>query len=636
VNVPEPQSASLARVKLLSLQGAKDVSALYLQDREAFAARFEDELQRATPYEEHERIASELRARAAWKRASMLAKEPRILDVFESELDGAGVVGERRLCKLVYLVVTARFLDRFPSIAVKGPSASGKSWTIERVLAFFPAEAYYLLTAMSERALAYGTEPLSQRFLVLFEAAGLESDFASYLMRSLLSEDCVRYETVEKDKNGKLTTRLVQHQGPTGLIVSTTAVALHPENETRLLSLSATDTSDQTRLVLSRLAADDLVEPDLSRWHELHVWLETAEHRVTIPYARTLAELVPPVAVRLRRDFRAVLPLIRSHALLHQASRERDAAGRVLAALADYAVVRELVVDLVSEGVEATVPPTVRETVQAVSARAGEEGVSITVLARDLNLDKASASRRWHNARARGYLKNLETGRGKPARIVLADPLPDNLEVLPTVEVLQQAADPDHVADSPADEDPPPGGSGRLAGDPPQTTVDAKIAAALLTSATTTPQAVAELTLDEALRDPNLHHVIGIDGLICTSEDASEPNPGRVLLERHEVGRHAIELWETPVALHPKRAPRRSTHPAAGKLIGTCISCGCGVGDDEWTFGAFDGEQWRFSGRSLPGAKRLAALRLLLCCTCAVMVKFKMIPPPVPGSAERA
>ena len=138
---------------------------------------------------------------------------------------------------------------------------------------------------MSERALAYGTEPLSHRFLVLFEAAGLESDFASYLVRSLLSEGCVRYETVEKGKDGELKARLVEREGPTGLIVSTTSVALHPENETRLLSLAATDTADQTKLVLSRLASDDLSEPDLARWHDLQVWLETGEHRVAIPYA---------------------------------------------------------------------------------------------------------------------------------------------------------------------------------------------------------------------------------------------------------------------------------------------------------------------------------------------------------------
>ena len=350
---------------------AKDVSELYLQDREAFAGRFEEALQEAIPYEEHERIAAQIRAKAAWERAGALAKEPRILDVFEGELDGAGVVGERRLCKLIYLAVTGRFLDRFASLAIKGPTASGKSWAIERVLDFFPEEAYYLLTAMSERALAYGTEPLSHRFLVLFEAAGLESDFASYLVRSLLSEGCVRYETVEKGKDGELKARLVEREGPTGLIVSTTSVALHPENETRLLSLAATDTADQTKLVLSRLADDDLSEPDFARWHDLQVWLATAEHRVAIPYARTLADLVPPVAVRLRRDFRAVLSLIRSHALLHQASRERDDAGRVIATIEDYAVVHELVVDIVSEGVEATVPATVRELVEAVAGFRG-------------------------------------------------------------------------------------------------------------------------------------------------------------------------------------------------------------------------------------------------------------------------
>jgi hypothetical protein len=427
--------APLPKVKLVSFPDAKDVSELYLNDREAFAGRFEEALQSAIPYEEHQRIAAEIRARAAWARSGELAKEPRILDVFEGELDAVGVVGERRLCKLIYLAVTGRFLDRFASLAVKGPSASGKSWTIERVLHFFPEEAYYLLTAMSERALAYGTEPLSNRFLVLFEAAGLKSDFASYLVRSLLSEGCVRYETVEKGRNGDLQTRLVEREGPTGLIVSTTSVALHPENETRLLSLAATDTAEQTKLVLSRLASDDLSEPDLARWHDLQVWLETGEHRVTIPYARTLAYLVPPVAVRLRRDFGAVLSLIRAHALLHQASRARDDDGKVIATIDDYAVVYELVFDIVSEGVEATVPVTVRELVEAVAG--SEEPLSIAQLATLLSLDKSATSRRWQNARTRGYVKNLEEKRGKPARIVLGDPLPDDIEILPSPERLE-------------------------------------------------------------------------------------------------------------------------------------------------------------------------------------------------------
>lgn len=445
---PNEEPTPLPEVKLITLPEAGDASGLYLQDRAAFPDRFEQVLQAAIPYAKHARIAAEIRAKAAWEKAGKLAKEPRILGLFEAELGGAGVVGERRLCKLIYLALTARFLDRFASLAVKGPSASGKSWTIERVLDFFPEEAYYLLTAMSERALAYGTEPLSHRFLVLFEAAGLKSDFASYLVRSLLSEGCVRYETVEKTRDGELKTRLVEREGPTGLIVSTTSVALHPENETRLLSLSATDTTDQTKLVLSRLAADDLAEPDFTRWRDLQVWLATAEHRVSIPYAPALAGLVPPVAVRLRRDFRAVLSLIRSHAILHQATRARDTEGKVVATLEDYAVVRELVVDVISEGVEATVPATVRELVEIVAA-AGEP-LSIAALAERLRLDKSATSRRWQAARARGYVKNLEPGRGKAARIVVADPIPEDVEVLPSVEELRAATNTPDDGGSPA------------------------------------------------------------------------------------------------------------------------------------------------------------------------------------------
>jgi hypothetical protein len=55
---------------------------------------------------------------------------------------------------------------------------------------------------------------------------------------------------------------------------------------------------------------------------------------------------VPPVAVRLRRDFRLLLSLIEAHALLHRERRDRDEQGRIVATRDDYATVRELVADL--------------------------------------------------------------------------------------------------------------------------------------------------------------------------------------------------------------------------------------------------------------------------------------------------
>lgn len=225
--------------------------------------------------------------------------------------------------------------DRPISIAVKGSSSAGKSYLVEKVLSFFPSEAYHAVTAMSERALAYGDEPLKHRMLVLYEAGAMNGDIASYLIRSLLSEGCVRYETVEKTPQG-LQARLIEREGPTGLIVTTTRDGLHPENETRLISLTLADGQDQTRAILAALADEDQRdEVERAPWIALQRWLSASSESVAIPFARPLVALIPPIAVRLRRDIKLLLNLIRTHALLHQANRQRDREGRVLASMDD-------------------------------------------------------------------------------------------------------------------------------------------------------------------------------------------------------------------------------------------------------------------------------------------------------------
>jgi hypothetical protein len=364
-----------------------------------------------------------------------LAEEPDILARFAGELAMAGVAGERRAGLLIFLVVISRLLDRIVSLAVKGPSAGGKSFLTETVLRYFPASAYYALSAMSEHALAYDHEPLSHRMLVIYEAEGMAGEMQSYLIRSLLSEGKVRYVTVEKTKAG-LNSRLIEREGPTGLIVTTTAVKLHPENETRVLSLTVNDTPAQTKAVLLAHADGTGRTGNVEPWHQLQEWLAAGPTTVDVPYSRTLAEAIPPVAVRLRRDFATVLSLVRAHALLHRATRE-IADGVVIATMADYGAVRELVADLVSDAVELTVSDAIRTTVEKVASLtiAGGETTVVKVAA-GLGIDKSSASRRVRAATERGYLRNLEDHRGRPSRLVIGDPLPAEVTILPTVEEL--------------------------------------------------------------------------------------------------------------------------------------------------------------------------------------------------------
>jgi hypothetical protein len=328
---------------------------------------------------------------------------------------------------------------------VKGHSSSGKSFTTEQTVKFFPDEAVIEMTAMSERALVYSKEDYQHRTLILYEATalreGAEDNMTAYFVRSLLSEGRIDYPVTVRDDKGNFTTKTIVKQGPTNLIVTTTKTRVHAENETRLLSLATDDSSEQTKRVLLALADESESDVDLDEWLALQRWLQQAEHRVTIPYARVLAELVPPVAVRLRRDFGAVLALVRSHAILHQATRGRDDRGRIVAIINDYAQVRALVADVISEGVGATVSKTVRQTVEAVAALATADGVMARAVADRLKLDKSNASRRLRVAADCGYVRNLEDKRGKPGRWVVGDPMPEAADLLPQPCNLEPPAD---------------------------------------------------------------------------------------------------------------------------------------------------------------------------------------------------
>jgi hypothetical protein len=335
---------------------------------------------------------------------------------------------------------------------------------VKEVLAAFPAEAQYVVTGMSERALAYGQRSLSHVMMVIYEAAGLTSDFGTYLLRSLLTEGRVAYETVEKTEWG-LQARLIERQGPTALILTTTELKLHPENETRMLSVPVTDTPDQTRAVMLALAHRSGAQPDLVPWQAFQSWLASKPAVVRIPFATTLAGLIAPVAVRLRRDFGKVLSLIQAHALLHQAVRDHDADGTIVATVDDYSAVHALVADMISEGIESTVPRSVRETVEAVndlvqhgdtSGPLEDPGVTAAAIGRYLDLDKSAARRRALDAVERGYLQNLEARPHRPGRFVPGEPLPNDVALLPDADDLARAWGGGEVAQAPERPDIPP------------------------------------------------------------------------------------------------------------------------------------------------------------------------------------
>ena len=116
----------------------------------------------------------------------------------------------------------------------------------------------------------------------------------------------------------------------------------------------------------------------------------------------------------------------------------------------------------VAVGVDATVKPEVREVVRAVSAliEKGQQEVRQSELKSALQLDKSAISRRVADALDGGFLKNLEDRKGRPARLIIGEALPDNQEVLPPFEQLFGGAGLRGCTVDPGVKPPPPPPSG--------------------------------------------------------------------------------------------------------------------------------------------------------------------------------
>jgi hypothetical protein len=378
----------------------------------------------------------------------LLAFEPAILDVFAADLRGRGVAGEERLGKLIYLALTSRLLpwgrstNRPVSLLIRGTTSTGKSWVLTVTVEFFPEATVVDLGSMSKRFLFYDEETYSHRVLLIPEAAQvIDDDELLAMLRTLLSEGRVVHGTVVGE--GKPAAHRIIKEGPTALITSTTRVHLDDELETRMLAVRTDDTPEQTRRVFeihAGLEQDDGDDFDFERWHDLQLWLSQAENRVVVPFIDALAKLMPAGATRLRRDFVSMLCLVRASALLHQRTRERDAAGRIVADITDYQLVRDLIGDVIAEGVDAGVSPAVRETVEAARSLLddGREHVTPRQLEQELGVGRSATYDRIRRALQGGWLANTSGKDERGMRLAVATPLPGDDEYLPTVaEVVQ-------------------------------------------------------------------------------------------------------------------------------------------------------------------------------------------------------
>jgi hypothetical protein len=217
-----------------------------------------------------------------------------------------------------------------------------------------------------------------------------------------------------------------------------------------MLSWYVGESHQQTAAVMAGLAARaagvDVAPVELSVWHDLQRWIALGPNDAVIPFAQQIAAEIKPLMVRFRRDVGSLFSFIKASALLHQAQRQVDAQGRVVATIADYALAYPIFSRVMAQSSGKGISDNVREVVKLIADRAGSAdtkptngkfqriaasrpGSEVVISSQQIGtatgIGKSAAYRAVLAALDLGFLTNNETRRGKSFRLVLKHDVDD-------------------------------------------------------------------------------------------------------------------------------------------------------------------------------------------------------------------
>jgi predicted transcriptional regulator len=343
------------------------------------------------------------------KQALKILESEDLLKMIGEDLERTGIAGEEINRRMMYMVFTSRKLANPISVTVKGDSSGGKSYLINQTLKLFPEEDVKNFTEISAKSLFYMPEDaLEHKILVIFERHGSES--SDYSIRSLQSENKLKIAVASRDpltNEIKTTERIVR--GPVCFVETTTALNIHPENETRCFDLYVDESEKQTEKIFfnqnlsyqpsNRLKPEEQ-EGILRKHKTIQRLLKPV--RVTIDYVDKIK--FPKHELRFRRDRVKFLSLIECFAFIYQYQRERvviNGEEYVKATLEDYRMAYELAAKIMTD----TLSPLHQKSRELL-----DHIVAILTVKSKTSFSVGDIAEKtgWKSLRIRRYLKQLE------------------------------------------------------------------------------------------------------------------------------------------------------------------------------------------------------------------------------------
>jgi hypothetical protein len=275
---------------------------------------------------------------ARHERAMKVLGDRRLLSRAAVDMKRLGHVGEFAAKKLAFICAVSARSGKPIQPSTHAQSAAGKNFLWDTALSLLPPEMVVKRSGLSAKALFRTETNLKGAVLYIQEVAGSED--AEYTIRVMQSDGHLEYEATEKMPNGGMKNVVYQTEGPTVVVQTTTKNHLHPENETRVFPIYLDESEAQTSRIVGSIlkeasgrASDEAERARIQqRWQDAIRLLEPA--KVAIPYADRI--VIPSTPLRIRRDARRLIDVVRVIAWLYQHQRQRDVQGRILATEEDF------------------------------------------------------------------------------------------------------------------------------------------------------------------------------------------------------------------------------------------------------------------------------------------------------------
>lgn len=284
-----------------------------------------------------------------------------LLELAYQDASELGIVGEESTVCVLYLAGVSRLLAKPLSVIVQGTSASGKSFTIEKVSELFPDDCKIVGTQFTPQSLFYLPQgALRHKLVVCGERSRVQDDEtaeATRALREMISGGILRKWLPVKNGD-KLETVRIESQGPIAFVESTTLDHIFDEDRNRCVLLHTDESESQTRRILratANMRQGNLLT--IQRQHAMQLILKQLP--VIVPYAERLAESLP-APVECRRAINHLLSCIQASALLHQRQRVMQD-GYIVASENDYCTAYRLLAVPMTEAIGGGVSKVAKE-----------------------------------------------------------------------------------------------------------------------------------------------------------------------------------------------------------------------------------------------------------------------------------